>query len=191
MVIGLSGHMESGKDTVARMLSAYGYRRAAFGDALRSEVAISINARHIPDQMPGRVRAGYVDMTPEEVWAKPTSERCRRVLQWWGTEYRRAKQSDYWVAKVRAEIHASPGLWVISDVRFPDEAAMVRDYFGGVIWRIERESKRGGIPGHISEHVHRIEADVVIDNNSTFDALRRQIAGSLTRQTFSISIERV
>lgn len=61
----------------------------------------------------------------------------RMVLQWWGTEYRRVRGRDsYWRDQVEDVIRANPELsWVITDVRFPDEALLV-ERLGGEMARI-------------------------------------------------------
>lgn len=172
-IIGLAGHMGSGKDTVAKILSHHGYRRTAFADALRNELAMVIIAKQIPRDVPFYIRRTIFTMPADELWQKPTTVRCRRLLQWWGTEYRRSVNPDYWIDIVRADIAA--GLWTISDVRFPNEAKLVHD-LGGEIWRVDRDALFiGGIPNHVSERVASLPVDRIIDNNGTLDDLWRVV----------------
>jgi hypothetical protein len=45
-----------------------------------------------------------------------------KLLQWWGTEFRRAQDPDYWVKKLFASIPTNTDIALVSDVRFPNEA---------------------------------------------------------------------
>ncbi len=69
--------------------------------------------------------------------AAPRSPRF--ILQYWGTEYRRALFGDsYWRGKVAAQLRRYPERrFVITDVRFPDEADLLRS-MGGLIIRVLR-----------------------------------------------------
>lgn len=44
----------------------------------------------------------------------------RTLLQFWGTEYRRAQDDDYWVKKAFSQCK-NKEIYVLSDVRFPNE----------------------------------------------------------------------
>ncbi|CAB4131047.1 hypothetical protein UFOVP130_55 [uncultured Caudovirales phage] len=164
-IIGLCGHMGVGKDAAAAMLSMIGYTRIAFADQVRDEVADCIQQGMVPKKamdrayLPDDIRRASV----EEVWAKPTSERMRRILQWWGTEYRRDEDPDYWTRSALKLAEAIP-YCVFSDVRFPNEVQAIRDR-GGVVWKIQRETFIDGIPGHASElAVDDITPDLTIEN---------------------------
>ena len=173
-IIGLAGHMGSGKDLVGKMLSNHGYRRIAFGDALRQEVEAAIASGTLPPELPYGIRVLLGGITTEEVWGKPTSDRCRKLLQWWGTEYRRAQDPDYWINKVRDTMRSIGGKWAVTDVRFPNEANMIAGE-GGETWLIRRSVQRNGIPAHISERIDLLSCERVLDNESTIDALRATV----------------
>src|SRR6266705_2754477 len=128
-IIGLAGQMGSGKDTAAAYLvDIYKYTRVAFADGVREEVTEDL--RRCSDGIP-----------LEEVYAKPTTPRMRAILQRWGTEYRRAQDTDYWVKYASQKMKAlqdqakGAAAFAVSDVRFPNEAAMIREQ-GGVVWLI-------------------------------------------------------
>lgn len=65
----------------------------------------------------------------------------RWTMQLWGTEYRRKSKfgcDTYWIDKVRVQVVANPNVrYVITDVRFKNEAQMVR-IFGGLLIRVRR-----------------------------------------------------
>jgi len=105
---------------------------------------------------------------------------ARHMMQTLGTEWGRACiHPDFWVMIARVEaqrIMADGRSVVIDDVRFPNEAAMIRD-LGGELWRIDR-------PGvaysgdHSSEGaLEDVTPDRVIVNDGTIDQLKERIYG--------------
>jgi hypothetical protein len=102
------------------------------------------------------------------------------MMQTLGTEWGRACiHPDFWVMIARAEtqrIMADDRSVVIDDVRFPNEAAMIRD-LGGELWRIDRpgvtysgdHSSEGGLED--------ITTDRVIANDGTIAQLKEKIYG--------------
>jgi len=177
-IIGLCGHMGVGKDAAAALLSMVGYRRLAFADQVRIEVEDAIRRRIVPFR-PLEVAYISEDLRRAhlaEVWSKPTDVRMRRILQWWGTEYRRTQDQDYWVKLAAAKID---GPTVFSDVRFPNEVEVIRSR-GGVIWKIDRPVKIDGIEGHASERAIRdIVPDLVIENTGTLLDLAEKLTDAL------------
>jgi len=67
-----------------------------------------------------------------------------KLLQWWGTEYRRAQDTDYWVKKCVDSIPANLDIAMITDVRFPNEAEAVKQR-GGYNVNIQRLREDGSI----------------------------------------------
>lgn len=144
-IIGLCGRMGSGKDTVGKILNGYGYERRAFADGVREEASLAF-----PE-------------LEDEIWAKPTSQRIRILLQWWGTEYRRHQSERYWLDYLGRRL-GNDDKYVITDVRFLNEAHFIRN-IGGEIWKISgRQSAGIGIDKHSSELVDVIAADWEILN---------------------------
>jgi len=143
--LGLTGKLASGKDTAfIRLHELEGNHiltRFSFADELRLEIEDTLGT-----DLPA-------------LWRKPYSETVRRLLQWWGTDLRRAEDPDYWVrlAIDRARSSQDIGLLpVFTDVRFPNEAdAIIRA--GGLIVRVwapesvRRERNGGKLPSHESE----------------------------------------
>jgi hypothetical protein len=146
VVIGLCGYMRAGKDTVGGILVENGYKRVALADAVK-EMALAINPFFAPDpQKPNRL-ADYVNEVGWEL-AKENAE-VRRLLQNIGTEgVRNVIGDDTWLKVAERKIlqgYSYPvGRWVITDIRFPNEAVWVREKLGGEVWKIVRPGRDGG-----------------------------------------------
>lgn len=160
-VIGLIGRMYAGKTTAAAYLAKYGYKRLAFGDALKEML----------------IAAGMC--TRDECYAAKT-EHSRWLMQKVGTEiFRRQVHPDFWVQRTAArllKILAAGGRVVIDDIRFPNEARLVRAYLDkGLLVKLVRvnadgtpwSSGEGDACRHESEiAVDAIQADHTVCSNS-------------------------
>lgn len=66
-----------------------------------------------------------------------------KLLQWWGTEYRRNNfGQDYWVKRTFADIPANLDIALITDVRFPNEAEAIESK-GGYTVNVKRLREDG------------------------------------------------
>ena len=185
-LIALCGAAGAGKDTVADMLPA---RKLAFADALYREVAEAWGVeQHVlrcreTKETPSRLlrldwcgndaftghlrRAGVVFQGSFDGDQMPRSP--RQILQGWG-DYRRAQDPDYFVKQMQPD-----GDTVITDVRFPNEAALVRQ-LGGQLWQIRRPGYEAGGTGHASDtDGSEFRPDVVLENFGSLDDLRRTV----------------
>lgn len=109
----------------------------------------------------------------------------RLVLQTLGTEWGRSVHENLWVlvAGERAEKKLTMSNVVISDVRFINEARILRNEYGAEIWKIERPSVKklgAGVKNHPSERdidTPEMAALVtrIIHNNLSLDALRIRV----------------
>lgn len=181
-LIALCGAAGAGKDTVADMLPA---RKLAFADTLYAEVAAAWGVeQHV-------LRCRETKETPLAVleisaccddefaeihcgrdWECPRSP--RQILQWWG-DYRRAQDRKYFVDATTLAIVDCLDDVVITDVRFPNEAAMVRQ-LGGQLWQIRRPGYEAGGTGHASDtDGSEFRPEVVLENFGSLDDLRRTV----------------
>ena len=199
MIIGICGFISSGKDTVADYLQNFHeFRRESFASTLKDAVASVFGWDRI--MLEGRTKAARE--WREEVdpwWAErldmPTLT-PRWVLQYWGTEVcRRGFHDDIWIASLENKLRSSKDNVVISDCRFPNEIASIRNAGGKIVW-----IKRGQLPdwydvalkanqGHnwaIQDlKMHKIHAsetawvgtefDHTIENHGTIDQLYAQV----------------
>lgn len=135
-LIGLIGRKRVGKDTLARRLvEAHGFTRFAFADRLR-EAALGLNPIVVPSYTDwGSLRLS--ELVGRYGWehAKESPE-VRRTLQNYGMAIRQIDK-DFWVRPVMAEIAEDPRPAVVTDVRFPNEAAAI-EAAGGMLVRVTR-----------------------------------------------------
>ncbi len=223
LTIALSGFPGAGKDTVAAILNLLGYAPLSFASQLRQEIydiATSILGEeltlHYPSAATGAgaaisdcpdpdVRKGYslVLANPQSIWAKPTSHPIRKLLQWWGTDFRRSQDPNYWTTQFLTQTYPQAQLVlskhfahyfpttrlshslpiVLTDTRFDNELDMAKELTPGQFqhWRILREgSCDRSVTNHASEQEHpRWPVDHTIHNNGTLLDLNQRVLNAL------------
>ncbi len=169
MIIGLSGYARSGKDTVAGMLiGLYGYENKSFAGPIK-DALLALN----PILEDGH-RLNEVVQSVGWEKAKARSE-VRRLLQVFGTEVGRKMFGEgFWVNLAFANVGSSMKV-VFTDVRFPNEADFIKEFYGEV-WRIERPGVHA-VNNHPSESaMDGYTFDRVIRNDGDLEALKAKIA---------------
>jgi hypothetical protein len=204
-IIGLAGFAGTGKDTVADLLRTHvRFGKCAFADQLRYEVceAFSIEPALLTDRKTKEVphpslalaecknnefvgvllRGAVYDQFEGSVEDFLTAARSpRQIMQLWGTEFRRASDTNYWTRQLTRQIidsaHYGNTRHVITDVRFENEAQAVRN-MGGVVWQVNR-------PGLATDTSHSSESDgsqfkpdAVIDNSKDIRHLQSVVMGA-------------
>jgi hypothetical protein len=171
-LIGLTGLAGSGKDTVRDMLQReHGFAGMAFAEPIRSMLRELLTSTGIDPAW----------MDSRELKEKPITGlevSYRQMAQTLGTEWGRSLQPDFWLriadgflASVAAQGETH---FVISDVRFQNEADWVRER-GGVIWRIEREGIEP-VRAHASEaEINQLQVDAVIPNHGSLEELENAV----------------
>ena len=190
MILGLTGGAGSGKDSVADILvQEHGFQRIAFADALYEEVSTAFNVpitflknRETKESPTPRLALGCC---ANEEFCRVVMRACgvfrgaawspRQILQWWGTEYRRAQRESYWIDKVRDRILSNGSLgWVITDVRFQNEADLVQE-LGGQLGLVLRPGIEP-VANHVSEEFWQTcSPDIVIQNDGTLEGLQSTV----------------
>lgn len=196
-LIGITGHLQHGKDTTARALAQFGYTQTAFAAALR-EMALAIDPTitldgtsrdllHELAEATGRSGASTAFTVTPLRYARVVEligydkakhiPDVRRFLQRLGTEGVRGTFGgtawvDVWAR--RADLALAEGtLLCVSDVRFPEEVEAVRSR-GGVMWRVERTDGLFPPSGHESEkHVPTLPVDFVLRASSAEELTAR------------------
>lgn len=172
-LIGLVGRAGSGKDTAADYLRIqHGYWPIAFAEPLRCMLRELLH------------HAGASDDYLHLPWLKQRpipglGLSYRQLMTTLGTEWGRGLDPDLWVRLLDA--HVAPFARtpiVITDVRFPNEAAYVRAR-GGLLVRLHR-MEAGTASLHESEsHVDNLDCHFDIDNSGPLDALHRALDDTL------------
>lgn len=157
-IIGITGPARSGKDTLASALldETVTGERMSFASPIRGFVAGLLGVTV------GELEDGPIKEAPQ---AEFGGKSPRQMMQTLGTEWGRTLvDEDLWINVARRKLlrytamHRSlrPELVVFSDVRFENEAAMLRN-LGGVIVHVHR-------PGAATVHAHVSEAGVAFDS---------------------------
>ena len=166
MIIGLSGYARSGKDEVAKILvEDYGYKRIAFADKIR-ELLLETNPL-IKDGF--RVESVVGAYGWEQ--AKVLFPEVRKLLQDLGVGARKTFGDEFWIAQALKQIHFEDN-WVITDVRFTNEADRIKQYENSQLWRVKRPGVEP-VNSHISERdMDGYNVDKILKNEGTLEDLR-------------------
>ena len=121
----------------------------AFADALYKEVNEWLKVNPKWEQTPGD-NLIYGTRLPDWVIPTPNPEvnmrapygKHAKLLQWWGTEFRRSQDPLYWVTKWKAGIDPKANIVLATDMRFINEALAVKDV-GGYTVRVSRLNADG------------------------------------------------
>jgi hypothetical protein len=181
VIIGIAGPIGSGKTTCANVavgMQEYNFRRVGFGDALKEEVykflvgsgsninkpllwgtqedkektIVSVNPNFITEEMH---QLHILSFSENNCTGCDMEISLRKLLQWWGTNYRRRQDPKYWLKAYLRQI----GPWdniVTDDVRFINEATFIQE-LGGKLIKIERE------PSYPSDHASERDLDTYKD----------------------------
>ena len=206
MILGFAGKAASGKTTAAKHLAPLLDREThiiPMAQVLREEVEGFLRAigaeEHVPlvyGSQEDKVRVFYIDQAGAKnecpLWDGFMAEHCdiqdrtgqtaitvRRILQWWGTEYRRAADPDYWT---KAWDRKVSGLdlermhILVDDVRFINELQVIRAH-GGRFVKIERPGFNGA-GSHASETSLDgfDDWDAIIKNNGSLEEFTQKVA---------------
>ena len=201
MIIGICGFIGSGKDTAANYLVGWhGFRRDSFAGALKDAVAAVFGwDRELLEGLTTEARAWREQVDPW--WAERLGMphlTPRWVLQYWGTEVcRQGFHDDIWIAALENRLRQRTGHTVISDVRFPNEVAAIRNAGGRIIW-IKRgadpewcttliEMRQNSTLGICTDYMRQFNVhasewawvgtqfDAIVDNNGSVEQLYEQL----------------
>ena len=194
MIIGMCGLIGTGKDTVADILvNNYNFIKVSFADKLKDGVATVFSwDREMLEGTTDESRTWREQK--DEFWSRETNEHItpRLVLQMFGTDcMRNGFYNGIWVSIVKQQIINNPNKnFVIPDVRFPNEAKMIKEV-NGEVWRICRGPDPQWFISYVKDNivptdVHesewqwaKLDLDCVIHNNDTIIDLKNQVSDHL------------
>ena len=198
MIIGMCGLIGTGKDTVADILvNNYNFIKVSFADKLKDGVATVFSwDREMLEGTTDESRTWREQK--DEFWSRETNEHItpRLVLQMFGTDcMRNGFYNGIWVSIVKQQIINNPNKnFVIPDVRFPNEAKMIKEV-NGEVWRICRGQDPQWFISYVKDNivptdVHesewqwaKLDFDCVIHNNDTIIDLKNQVSDPCFQRT--------
>jgi hypothetical protein len=171
LLIGLAGLARSGKDTAAQhLVNHHGFQSYAFADPLRDGLMHILNLS--PCDFEGDQKEQplpWLDRSP------------RQLMQSLGTEWgRNSVHPNLWLLLAEqnldllARTHDNAQGFVVSDLRFDNEAQFIRER-GGVVIHLYRPSAPA-VNAHVSEDgIRSTKQDLVLTNFGTVDELRQNL----------------
>lgn len=175
LIIGLCGYSRVGKDTAAKALVQERYfRRIAFADPLK-QCLLALNPLVPSDPQDDSSQhlhlRDYCKQVGSWTLAKEHPE-VRRLTQVMGTEVgRNILDHDLWVRLAQSKIVDNT---IFTDVRFPNEARLVRQK-GGYLIRIDRPGY-GPVNEHLSDRAFEgWSFDEIFVNDGTIQELQEKL----------------
>ena len=172
-LIGFTGRKSSGKDAAANPLVTCGFVRVKFADGLKTMLRslyqyAGLSKETIDEFIEGSSKEAKIDILD---W-----NTSRWAMQSLGTEWgRNCISQNLWTKITRAHLEKYDRA-VITDVRFPNEAEMIKK-LGGVLVRIRRPGcKKVGKKEHPSEAlIDDLTVDHEIINSGSIEELHQQV----------------
>jgi hypothetical protein len=171
-VIGLTGLAGSGKSTIAKYLvEEHGYKLLSFAGPLKKMMRtldpyiVPSPVAGVGDDTPLRLSDLLAVMDEGQIKTSSAGVEYRRLLQTLGTDCVRAVDPDFWVNAAVAQMTDPNGKYVFDDVRFPNEAEVIRGISPMGLWNVNRLGL-SSVGGHISEqHAGNMDESVYIIND--------------------------
>lgn len=166
-LFGVAGPAGAGKDTIGDWLVANcGFHKHAFASVLKAGLA----AMGMPEP---------ADRAAKELPIEGFKFSWRDAAQKLGTEWGRALDPDLWMRLTQQHLmreQARGNSVVVTDVRFENEADMIRRMGGTMIHVMGRGAELGKLAGHASEAgISMQQGDLLVINGGTMEALEYQL----------------
>jgi hypothetical protein len=209
MIIGISGRIGSGKDTIGTMiqyLDLCAKYPAVWGDTYNKQACAGLGTwenfilkahtweskwqiKKFADKLKqcasiitGIPRKGFEDMSVKDssLGVNWGNMSVRQFLQFFGTEVGRQIHPDIWVNALFTD-YKCIDQWIITDVRFPNELRAVEER-GGITIKVIR-----GQSTSTNEHISETALDYAIfdyeiNNNGSLEELLSKVKDILTKE---------
>ena len=175
MIVGLSGYARSGKDEVAKVLvEEYGFKRIAFADKIR-ELLFEMDPPLPVGVSTERHIVGLQNFVEIYGWDESKKHpNVRAMLQNLGVGARNVFGEEFWIAQALRQVHFTEN-WVITDVRFKNEAEAIKEYDDAQLWRVKRVGVEA-VNDHISEHdLDDYHFDQILKNEGTLEDFHQKV----------------
>jgi len=170
MIIGILGKKYHGKDTVSDFIMDMNsnFTRMSFADPLKkiSKVLFSFT----DEQLYGDKKEEedeYWKVSPRQVFQFLGTDICRKQMKKIIPEI----EDNFWVECLRRQLNNIEGNIVISDVRFPNEAKMIKE-MGGYIIKVTRPLLESNDEHYSEQIIDYVNYDYAINNNGSLEELR-------------------
>lgn len=200
-IIGISGPARSGKDTVAKIMAALLIETDAedlqnhiiatesFAAPIKSMVAMLLDFFGYGSVMNKSSQEPFIEGDRKEEVLDRINASTRKMMQTLGTDWgRKMIDEDIWLNSMEhrfnaygeAKKHGHDGVFVIiTDVRFDNEAELIKQY-GGTVIRIDTDRELSEVPAHESEGgISDCLVDTHIDNSTSREDLEDRVQGYL------------
>ena len=169
MLVGIAGAAGSGKDTVGDwFVKHFDFQKLAIASTLKAGLA----AMGLPEPASRELK---------EVNISGFDFSWRHAAQKLGTEWGRNLDENIWLKLAEVKIKALQELGdpvVVTDIRFENEAAMIRNLGGYVIHLQGRKAELGKLESHPSERgIVFVAGDTIIHNGGTIQQLGDNLEG--------------
>lgn len=164
LILGLTGHKKSGKDTAVIFLKEFlpklRIKRVGFADALKEDICKLVEC--------------------DLEYLEKHKDNFRLLMQGYGTDIRRQLFGEYyWINRLDVKLGelfraGQTDLIIINDVRFKNEAEYIHNV-GGKLWRIQRKTDEAK-DFHPSElELESLEPFCIVDNSTSLAAFQHEV----------------
>ena len=190
MILGLTGRMGAGKDTVAHRLAIMlhpdtAVERRAFADPLKESVCALFGIRRWQLELMKNDPDAYIELSAPYSNVNTTRVTPREFMQRYGLEaHREVFVDDFWLDLTLPKHTITPTktLIVVTDCRFPNEAERVKELGGIVFEVVGPQGQMDPGAAHASERAlptHLLDGYIYNDKQDGFEYLHQSIADDL------------
>lgn len=170
MLVAMTGQKRSGKNTVAEVLTNFGFEEVSFAGTLKGMIRLLLtNAGLSEDEAEEHINGSK----KEEPLIVLQGKSCRYAMQKLGTEWRDFLGKDLWTDIVRLKVQKTDFV-VITDMRFLHEERFVDDYDGWKIRVLRYGQPAISADSHPSEQeMASIQENITVYNSGSLADVRK------------------